>query len=272
MKFAFSTLGCPDWPLEHVAARAAALGYDGVEIRGVRGEMDLSKTSEFSGEGLERTKRLFRDSCVAVVSIDASASGCWPKKAQRELAFEEAMRHVEIAAAMGSTLVRVFGGDIPEGGSREESAAILADWLGSLGEAAKPFGVAIGIETHDSWCRADELMPVVEAAGGDNVKVIWDLMHTFRYGETFAASAERFGDLVAHVHIKDYVGEPEDYELKLPGEGIMPLAEALRVLKGGGFDSYVSLEWEKMWHPEIEDPEVAFPHTIAFLRKLDAEA
>jgi hypothetical protein len=32
------------------------------------------------------------------------------------------------------------------------------------------------------------------------------------------------------------------------------------VLAKAGYTGYYSFEWEKRWHPEIEDPEVAFPH------------
>ena len=28
------------------------------------------------------------------------------------------------------------------------------------------------------------------------------------------------------------------------------------------YDGYVSFEWEKYWHPEIEEPEVALPDFI----------
>jgi predicted xylose isomerase-like sugar epimerase len=38
------------------------------------------------------------------------------------------------------------------------------------------------------------------------------------------------------------------------------MKEQVRVLAGGGYKGYYSFEWEKKWHPEIEEPDVAFPH------------
>ena len=35
MKLSFATLGCPKWTLEQIAANAKAMGFDGVELRGV---------------------------------------------------------------------------------------------------------------------------------------------------------------------------------------------------------------------------------------------
>ena len=37
-------------------------------------------------------------------------------------------------------------------------------------------------------------------------------------------------------------------------------------LRGIGYAGYLSFEWEKRWHPEIEDPEVAFPRYIEYMR------
>ena len=36
MKLAFSTLGCPDWSLRYAVEQAKALGFQAVEIRGIR--------------------------------------------------------------------------------------------------------------------------------------------------------------------------------------------------------------------------------------------
>ena len=33
----------------------------------------------------------------------------------------------------------------------------------------------------------------------------------------------------------------------------------LRLLAADGYQHWVSVEWEKRWHPEIEAPEVALP-------------
>jgi len=266
MKFAFSTLGCPDWPIEKVVQTAVELKYDGVEIRGVRRVFDLSKAEEFSEEQIDGTRSLFDGAGMPICSVDASASFCWPELARQKEAYEEAMAHVEIARKLGAPQVRVFGGNIPEGQPREKYARQLADWLAKLGDEAAGKGVRIAVETHDSWCRADELMPVVEMADCPNVQVLWDLMHPYIHGESMREAADRLDGRVCHAHIKDYKG---DGELTLLGEGELPLEEAFRELKRIGFDGFVSLEWEKAWHEELADPEEAFPQAIAFMRELD---
>jgi glucosamine-6-phosphate deaminase len=48
----------------------------------------------------------------------------------------------------------------------------------------------------------------------------------------------------------------------LPGRGDFPAARVLEWLTAAGGDRWVSFEWEKRWHPEIEEPEVALPHFL----------
>ena len=76
---------------------------------------------------------------------------------------------------------------------------------------------------------------------------------------------------IAHVHVKDATRtDPEGttWQLVLLGEGEVPVAEQLRVLRQRGYEGYISVEWEKKWHPEIPEPEVALPQHIRYLRSL----
>jgi hypothetical protein len=58
----------------------------------------------------------------------------------------------------------------------------------------------------------------------------------------------------------------------LTGEGTVPVRETVRVLAAGGYKGYYCFEWEKKWHPEIEPPEVAFPHYARVMSAYLAEA
>ncbi len=33
-----------------------------------------------------------------------------------------------------------------------------------------------------------------------------------------------------------------------------------------GYEGWITVEWEKRWHPEIEEPEVALPRHLPVLR------
>ena len=53
----------------------------------------------------------------------------------------------------------------------------------------------------------------------------------------------------------------------LPGEGEVPVRDMLGVLAAAGYPLWISVEWEKRWHPEIEEPEVALPRYLDVLTR-----
>ena len=67
------------------------------------------------------------------------------------------------------------------------------------------------------------------------------------------------------------VTEEGESRLCLVGEGDLPLKEFLEVLKEGCYPGIYCLEWEKRWHPEIEDPEEAFPKYVERMKDWAAE-
>jgi len=51
----------------------------------------------------------------------------------------------------------------------------------------------------------------------------------------------------------------------------VPTRELLSQLHTLGYTGYISLEWEKAWHPELADPQVAFPQAARYLSDLFAQ-
>lgn len=267
MTFAFSTLGCPDWPIDRIASEAAGLGYDGVEIRGIRRVYDLSKAEEFQPSTIERTRSLFASAGAPIVQIDSSASFCWPDEAKLAAAYDETARYIELARQLGVPMVRIFGGNIPPEDSRARWAGILTERLKRVAELAEKGKVTLTVETHDAWARYAHLAPVLAAVGSSRLAVLWDLGNSWEVGERFEDAAGLTGGRIGFVHIKDMSAPGAYAEL---GKGAIPLAKALRLLRSIGFDGCVSLEWEKGWHPELAEPEVVFPAAIEYLRKTAA--
>ena len=68
MKLAFSTLGRPDWNLHKIVEKAAEMGFDGIELRGLLEDLDISRRPEFTTE-LNKTKKLFAERSVAISGI-----------------------------------------------------------------------------------------------------------------------------------------------------------------------------------------------------------
>lgn len=124
---------------------------------------------------------------------------------------------------------------------------------------AQARGVSMLLETHDSHPRASDLMRILNHVAPDApVRVIWDLMHPWRHDETPECTAELLADWLAYAQFKDGVRHPGSHTvtLTLPGEGELPLGRMQSLLVGiataqGIADPWVSLEWERAWHPEL---------------------
>lgn len=74
------------------------------------------------------------------------------------------------------------------------------------------------------------------------------------------------GDKIVHTHIKDGI-RYEDPDLILCkctklGEGTVPIAEIISLLKDVGYDGYYSLEWESAWREEIRDTFKSLPELL----------
>lgn len=73
--FSFSTLGCPDWSFEKIVDFAAEHNYSGIEIRGIKRELDLTKCNEFiNTQNRLAAMRLMEDKELRFVDLGSSAT------------------------------------------------------------------------------------------------------------------------------------------------------------------------------------------------------
>jgi sugar phosphate isomerase/epimerase len=274
MKLSFSTLGCPGWCFDEILAHATAYGFDGVGFRGVGGELDLAKVPEFSASRLQETRRRLEDSGLVASMVLTSTKLIVPEaEVEENLALAES--HIEIAAALGAPSIRVFGGQFPPGLSHAAAVARAAKRLRRLGDFAASREILVLLETHDDFTDPALLRRVMEAANHPNVAALWDIHHPYRLlGLSMQDAWDEIGPWVRSVDIKDSITDASarlGYRYVELGAGDIPVAEALRILAGNGYDGWLTFEWEKLWHPDLAEPEIAFPAFIAAMRRMLAE-
>ena len=263
MKLCVSTLGCPDWSLEQIVARAHEYGFGGLEIRGIRREFDFAKIPAFEREALPRTKALFEEAGLDVVVLGLSAKFSSADALEREQNLKSAYEAVKLAQKLGVPYVRVFGGSVPPEIDRDDVVAWVGDCLRALAEYADDRGVSPLLETHDSWVTGQDVAALLNRAEHRRLGVIWDVRHSFHAGEPLAETLDRLRPWIRHVHIKDE--GPEGYCFL--GQGAVPNQEAMRLLLNAGYTGYFSLEWEKAWKPELAEPEAVFPQFVSKMRE-----
>ncbi len=257
---AFSTLGCPSWNWKTILEQADRLGYAAIELRGVADEMDLTKVPELSGSRLDTTKKDL--SALGIVVSDLGASAAMHETgAAREKALDEGRRFIDLAHAMGVQYVRMFGDKLPPGEPREAVIARVIEGFQQMAAHGKPAGVTVLMESHGDFTHSRDIDAVRSGVASDAFAVLWDAHHTYVDGheppaDTYAA----IGRWIRHTHLKDSTPAGTDRRYVLTGTGDVPVKSQVQVLVTAGYKGFYCFEWEKKWHPEIEEPEVAFPH------------
>ena len=67
----------------------------------------------------------------------------------------------------------------------------------------------------------------------------------------------QLGRYIRHTHLKDSVPAGNDRRYVLTGTGDVPVKRQIAALAKIGYRGFFSFEWEKRWHPAIDEPEVA---------------
>jgi sugar phosphate isomerase/epimerase len=270
---AFSTLGCPAWTWGQIVENADRLGYAALELRGINGEMDLPKVPELSGTRLAGTMKDLRALGLEVSDLGASSRMHEKDPAERAKQLDEGRRFIDLAQAMGVRYVRMFGDKIPEGEPREDVMKRVVDGFREMAAHAKKAGVVVLIESHGDFTRSPDLVEILTRVDSDAFALLWDAHHSFVAGkEKPAESYAALGKWIRHTHLKDSKPEGTERRYVLVGAGEVPVREQVKVLVGAGYEGYYCFEWEKKWHPTIEEPEVAFTHYAKVVGQYLAEA
>ena len=257
----FSTLGCPAWTFSEVLQYASANRYDGIEIRGIKGDLDLPNNPLFSASNIGQTKREIAHSNSKIVNLGSSANMHFIDAKKRQSNLDDAKKYIELAHQFACPFIRVFPNDLPKDQDEKATVDAIIRALQELGDFAKNSGVKVLLESHGKVIKSDMLLLIMQEANHANVGLVWDFFNM--WSVTKEAPADMYNQLkkyIYHTHIKDATLTEKGETYTLLGEGNSPVKEALHALKSGGYTGYYSFEWEKLWHPEIQEPEIAIPH------------
>lgn len=255
----FSTLGCPDWSFEKIVNFAKENGYDGLEIRTIQRDLDLPKRAEFNSPArIAATNKFVNDSGIKIMNLGASSSLHHKPSAERQKNIDEAKQFIDLAEQLKCPYIRVFPNDFPPDQERNATVDLIAKGLLELGDYARQSGVTVLLESHGQVVQSSDLETIMGAAEHKNVGLIWDIVNMWTVTKEPPVQVyQKLKKYIRHTHIKDLkmVNGAEQYTLL--GRGEAPVFEGIDALQNGGYTGYFSFEWEKLWHPEIAEPEIA---------------
>ncbi len=260
LKLSFSTLGCPDWDLPTIVEFAVKHGYTGLELRGIQRELDLTKTAPFSSaESRAASIALIHKNGLHFVCLGSSATLHFADAAIRKKNLDEGKRFIDLAHQINCPFVRVFPNNFPKDQDKQTTMQLITEGLLELANYAKDTNITILMETHGELVKSEDILSIMQAAEHPNAGLVWDVANMWNITkEPPLAVYEKLKKYIRHTHVKDSTMVEGKLQYTFLGKGEVPIFNAINILRKNNYKGYYSFEWEKLWHPEIADPELAF--------------
>lgn len=262
LKYSFMSFSTPEMGWADMLNAAAELGYDGVEPRLDAGHAHGAEASA-DADGRDAIREQAAQAGVAIACLATSLRFANP--AEQEDTLAAATERINLAGDLGAPAIRVFGGRVPEELTREQAIETVAGALSRLTDLAERRGVTVCMETHDDWCDPSHVAAVLDRVDHPRVACNWDVMHPVRTGKaTMDEAFETLRKHIRHVHFHD--GTAGEMELRPVGEGVCDHRRVVALLRGAGYDGFLSGEWIN-WTPWNEH----LPRELATMKRYERE-
>lgn len=260
---AFTSLAYPELDLRGVLERVVKFGFDGLELRVADDGQHLKPTYPIPREAVE----LIRSYGVKLSDLAGYASFAMPDDRERARNEEVVRTLVLIAHDLGAPGIRVYGGRVVD--TVNAAASRIKESLNKLVDFAEKNGVVIMLETHDDWVRAANLRLLLNGLD-ERIGIVYDFANVFAAGERHEDVFALIRGRVRHVHVKNFkiVNGKIRYTRPDDPEGKVPIKSVIDDLKAAGYSGYLSIEWEKKWHPELEPGDEILPIYLRYLRSI----
>lgn len=258
MKLAFSTLGCPEWTLEQAIDKAVEYGFHGIEIRGIRNELNAEKIEELNAANRESTLLNAKNNGIEFCCLGASAS--FHEKEKQQVNMQEALATVRQASACKIPYIRIFGNSLTQEDINAQMKDI-ASRIRILCQEAQMQQVTVLLEVHGDFNTSERILRTADFVACDNFGIIWDIKHSREDPHLFWKHTKH---LIRHIHLKDSIND----DLCNFGEGTIGVENIVRMTANDGYEGFYSLEWEKRWHPQLRDASEEFPHFVHIMNNI----
>ena len=181
---------------------------------------------------------------------------------------ETALSWIKAAGEAGAEISRVFGGHVPDrtdGEAVSQGLKRIMEALQIITPAAEEAGVVLAIENHGGLPgTGEEQIEVIEKIGSPGLRATVDVGNYLMCGQDPIKGSSIAAPYCAYIHFKDFKKIDKAFIGSVIGEGIVDHAGCLNVLKDGGYDGFVALEFEG----EDVDPLEGIEKSYAYMKKV----
>lgn len=283
------TMGTPEYTVEQAFTLFRDIGLDGAELV-VQDGYRCAIPQQAERNELEKIRNTADRLGLKIIALTPYYSRFNHLEAGvREAEIQGIRRVIEYAGVLGAKYIRIYAGNYaqtdtdPDGKKR----ACLVDSMRRLGEGAQRAGVTLVMENHFNTMTvsAADSISVAQEVDHPAVGILYDQANlTFTGNEPWERALELQFAEIRYTHVKDLVFRGENTEFtssdvshpkeeernvttKIVGEGVIPWPAILQALKDRGYEGWLSLEYERRWHPQdIPDARVGMKRSADYLR------
>lgn len=267
MKIGFSSLVAPEWNLEELVSNAHTFGFDGLELRGIRGQLHLPLVPELAGDP-QATAELFKTHNIELICLGTSASLGGLNRREVAEQRNNLIETIELAASLNCPLVRMFAGEIPPGSTHQATISRVAAVLPTVADVAARHRVTIVVENGGDMLNSRDLWFIIDAADHPAVRSCWNPCHAMASNERSTTAVPRLASRLNLVHVcdADFDEHGRLTQYQLPGQGQVDWPRTIELLRGAVYRGYLVFEWPKLWVATLPAPETVLGSVAEFLR------
>lgn len=290
MKLSGHTMGTPEYTVTEAIKLFHDIGIDGAEIvvqDGYRSGISCACTKE----ELDAVKQAAAQNHIEICCLTPYNS--------RFNDLDEAVRTAEIEAIckvidaceyVGAHFIRIYGGNLQAGDTKDLEARRdrLVESMRYLGDRAAKKDVVLVIENHFNTMAvsAKDSAALIRDINHPAVRILYDQANlSFTENEDYEEAIAIQQQYVAYMHVKDLVfkegvgfsssevSHPDESErnvfTRIVGEGVIEWPKILELVREHGYDGWLSMEYERRWHPDdIPDASIGMKKSADYLKTI----
>ncbi len=289
-KIAGHTMGTPEYTVQEALALFHRIGLDGAEIV-VQDDYRCGIPTDCGEETLAALKETAQKLGIQIIALTPYNSRFNSLDEKVRLAEMEGIRKViGYAKYLGARYIRIYAGNFAAGDQDPEGKMLekLVESMQVLGEEAKREGVVLVMENHFNTMTVSAAQSIEAARriGHPNVGILYDQANlAFTLQEDYQTAIPLQMEKVAYVHVKDLqfkegnlpfvsdqVSHPKEEErnvvTRIVGQGDLDWMGILQMMHDYGYGGWLSLEYERRWHPDdIPDASIGMKQSAKYLKK-----
>lgn len=223
------------------AAAVRAAGFDGIEL-------SIPKLAAYLGTHPEQ-ELVATLAGLTVTMIDVLMPIEREDRRYQEELTAECGRWAALAGRLGCPAVQVVALGEFSAGSWPAQRAVLVDSLRRLAEVATPHGVRLGVEPvcFSPFQTLGQAQEVIDLVGWDRAGLVLDTWHLWVTGTSWAEVAALPAGAIVTVQVGDCGPRQgpawsDADRTALPGDGLVPLGDALAAIAATGYRGFWSAE------------------------------